>query len=54
MVVADTSLLVAGTIGGLERAAAERLVDLREAFDRLRTTDFWVSSALFGCAVGGL
>jgi predicted nucleic acid-binding protein len=45
-IATERHLLVAGTIGVLERAAAERLLDLREAFDRLRATDFWVSPAL--------
>lgn len=38
-------LAVAGTIGILERAAAERLVNLRAAFDRLKQTDFWIPHA---------
>jgi predicted nucleic acid-binding protein len=45
-IATERHLLVAGTIGVLERAAAERLLNLREAFDRLRATDFWVSPAL--------
>lgn len=45
-VAIERHLLVAGTIGVLERAASEGLLDLREAFDRLQATDFWVNSAL--------
>jgi predicted nucleic acid-binding protein len=32
-----------GTIGVLERAAAEGLLDLKEAFERVKQTDFWIS-----------
>jgi len=35
-----------GTVGDLERAAAERLLDLGVAFDRLKRTDFWISHKL--------
>lgn len=35
-----------GTVGLLERAALQGWLNLREAFTRLRTTDFWVSDAL--------
>jgi predicted nucleic acid-binding protein len=35
-----------GTVRVLERAAEEQLVDLKEAFDRIRKTDFWVSPKL--------
>jgi len=38
-------LAVAGTIGVLERAASERLVNLREVFDALKQTDFWIPHA---------
>ena len=34
---------VAGTIGVLEMAAKANLLDLREAFDRVKQTDFWIS-----------
>ena len=32
-----------GTIRLLERAAAEGLLDLKDAFDRVKLTDFWIS-----------
>lgn len=35
-----------GTIGVLELAADRELLDLQEAFVRLRKTDFWISPAL--------
>lgn len=35
-----------GTVGLLERAALQGWLDLREAFGKLRTTDFWVSESL--------
>lgn len=35
-----------GTVRILERAAAEGLLDLQRAFDRLKKTDFWISSKL--------
>lgn len=35
-----------GTVRVLERAAEESLLDLSEAFDRLKRTDFWISHAL--------
>lgn len=39
-------LNVVGTVGVLERAADEGLLNLRDAFLRLRQTDFWVSERL--------
>jgi predicted nucleic acid-binding protein len=36
----------AGTIGVLERAADQGLLDLAEAFDRIKGTNFWVSHTL--------
>jgi len=36
-------MAVVGTVGILERAAAEGLLDLAVAFDRLKQTDFQVS-----------
>lgn len=45
-IATERHLLVAGTVGVLERAAAQDLLDLREAFERLKQTDFWVKSAL--------
>src|SRR2546423_607060 len=35
-----------GTVRVLERAAAEGLLDLKDAFDRLKQTDFWISHKL--------
>jgi predicted nucleic acid-binding protein len=35
-----------GTIRILERAAAEGLLDLKDAFARLKQTDFWISHKL--------
>lgn len=35
-----------GTVRVLERAAAEKLLNLGEAFDRLKKTDFWISQKL--------
>lgn len=35
-----------GTVRVLERAAAHRMLDLRDAFDRLKETDFWISHKL--------
>jgi predicted nucleic acid-binding protein len=39
-------IAVIGTIGILERAAAEKLLDLEEAFTKLKQTDFYVSRKL--------
>ena len=35
-----------GTVRVLERAAAEKMLDLQDAFDRLKKTDFWISHKL--------
>jgi predicted nucleic acid-binding protein len=35
-----------GTVRVLERAAAEGMLDLRDAFERLKRTDFWISHKL--------
>lgn len=35
-----------GTIRVLERAAEQKLLDLRAAFDRVKQTDFWISHDL--------
>lgn len=35
-----------GTVRVLERAATEKLLDLQDAFDRLKKTDFWISHKL--------
>jgi predicted nucleic acid-binding protein len=39
------NLAVAGTVGVLEKAAAEKFVNLKEAFDALKRTDFWIPHA---------
>jgi predicted nucleic acid-binding protein len=35
-----------GTIGVLELAADQGLIDLQDAFGRLKNTDFWISHRL--------
>jgi predicted nucleic acid-binding protein len=35
-----------GTVRILERAAEEKLLDLRDAFEKVKQTDFWISHAL--------
>jgi predicted nucleic acid-binding protein len=35
-----------GTVRVLERAAAEGMLELRDAFERLKRTDFWISHKL--------
>jgi predicted nucleic acid-binding protein len=35
-----------GTIRVLERAAEEKLLDLKDAFDRVKASDFWISQDL--------
>lgn len=42
----DRKLKITGTIGMLELAASAKMLDLEEAFDRLRLTDFWISGKL--------
>ena len=39
-------LHITGTIGILERAAENKLLDLAEAFARIKDTDFWISPRL--------
>ena len=50
IVVADSSPLIAlvitGTVAILVHAAENRLLDLAEAFARLKQTDFWTSAKL--------
>jgi predicted nucleic acid-binding protein len=45
-IAGERHLRVAGTVGVLERAAAQSLLDLRAAFESLKKTDFWVTPAL--------
>jgi len=40
------NLPITGTIGILERAAEEGLLELGEAFERIKKTDFWIPSRL--------
>jgi hypothetical protein len=35
-----------GTVRVLERAAAEKMLDLKDAFERVKKTDFWISHKL--------
>lgn len=39
-------IAVTGTIGVVERAADQGLLDLKETFDRIKNTDFWISREL--------
>ena len=41
-VAVERQIPITGTVGVLERAAAQGLIDLRQAFTRLKTTDFWI------------
>ncbi|MGA2699794.1 MAG: DUF3368 domain-containing protein [Isosphaeraceae bacterium] len=45
-VATGQGLRVVGTIGVLEAAAERALIDLDQAFAKVKQTDFWVSSAL--------
>jgi predicted nucleic acid-binding protein len=40
------NLAITGTIGILERAAEGGLLDLSDAFARIKKTDFWISAKL--------
>ena len=40
------NLKLTGTIGVLELAATRGLIELSEAFERVKQTDFWISNAL--------
>lgn len=42
----ERGLAIAGVVGVLERAATEGLLNLRDSFERLRRTDFWISPHL--------
>jgi predicted nucleic acid-binding protein len=46
------ALRVTGTVGILERAAARGLLDLDDAFARLKGTDFWISHRLLAERLG--
>jgi len=43
---ADRRIPFTGTIGVLELAADRGLLDLRDAFERVKKTDFWISHEL--------
>jgi len=43
---ASRGITLTGTIGVLERAAEARLLDLEDAFERVKKTDFWISHKL--------
>ncbi len=43
---ADRHIPLTGTIGVLELAADRGLLDLRDAFERVKRTDFWISPRL--------
>ena len=40
------NLQITGTIGILQRAADQGLLDLADAFERIKQTDFWISPKL--------
>jgi predicted nucleic acid-binding protein len=42
----ERGLRVVGTVGVLELAAETGLIDLEEAFERVKQTDFWISHKL--------
>jgi predicted nucleic acid-binding protein len=43
---ANRHIAVTGTIGVLELSAGRNLIDLRDAFERVKKTDFWVAHDL--------
>jgi predicted nucleic acid-binding protein len=45
-VAAERRLRLTDTIGVLELAACAKLLDLEEAFERVKRTDFWISPSL--------
>lgn len=42
----ERGLRIVGTVGVLELAAEMEFIDLEEAFERVKRTDFWISHAL--------
>jgi predicted nucleic acid-binding protein len=42
----ERGLRVVGTVGVLELAAEMGFIDLKEAFERVKQTDFWISRKL--------
>jgi predicted nucleic acid-binding protein len=45
-VAAERQIPFIGTIGVLERAARQSLIELGDAFERVKATDFWISHEL--------
>ena len=43
---ASRGIPITGTIGIIEKAADQRLLDLKEAFAKIKQTDFWISHEL--------
>lgn len=43
---AERHLRFTGTVGVLELAASHRLLDLRDAFERVKQSDFWIAHDL--------
>ena len=43
---ADRKIAITGTVGVLERAAGMKLLSLKDAFERVKKTDFWISHKL--------
>lgn len=42
----ERGIHITGTIGVIEQAADRNLLDLKETFDRIKKTDFWISPEL--------
>jgi predicted nucleic acid-binding protein len=45
MAATERGIPIIGTVGVLELAAEQGLIDLADAFERVKQTDFWVSPA---------
>jgi predicted nucleic acid-binding protein len=43
---AARKIVFTGTVGVIERAAEGKLLDLKDAFERVKKTDFWISHKL--------
>ena len=43
---AERKIVFTGTVGVVERAADAKLLDLKDAFERVKRTDFWISHKL--------
>jgi predicted nucleic acid-binding protein len=46
LAAAALGIRLTGTIGVLELAASAKLLDLQDAFERVKQTDFWISHTL--------